>query len=152
MDKKKQQMAVLALLAIVMIVVYARALRRPSGTTSGSATHVAAGPSAAVPKPAERSAALLHDPMKAKMRGEQRQWLAGATWKRDPFTRGAQIGETGELKLSGILWDPNGPMAIINGEMHHAGELLEGYRIIEITQDHVSVSDGVDTFQLLIAP
>jgi len=56
------------------------------------------------------------------------------------------------LTLSGILWDANQPMAIINGQTLHVGDHLEGYRVTDITQARVSVSDGTQILQLLVAP
>ena len=57
-----------------------------------------------------------------------------------------------ELHLSGILWDAVTPMAIINGQTLHVGEKLEGYEVIQILQDHVVLSDGTTTSELLLAP
>ena len=73
-------------------------------------------------------------------------------WRRDPFTKGAAMGERSGLTLSGILWDPNAPLAILNGQMVRVGDEIGGYHVLEITQDHVAVSDGTHTIDLRLAP
>ena len=73
-------------------------------------------------------------------------------WRRDPFTRGAALDQMSGLTLSGIMWDPQLPMAIINGQTVRVGEELEGYEVLRISEDRVSVTDGTDTFHLRIAP
>ena len=88
----------------------------------------------------------------AAPREAQRQRLAAISWGRDPFTRAAGSGQVSGLSLSGILWDASAPIAIINGQMLHAGEEIDGYRVVEILQDRVSVTDGAQTSQLSIAP
>ena len=88
----------------------------------------------------------------ATPREAQRQRLAAISWSRDPFTRSAGAGQASGLSLSGILWDASAPIAIINGQMRHVGEEFDGYRIVEIVQDRVSVTDGTQTFQLTLAP
>jgi hypothetical protein len=82
----------------------------------------------------------------------QRQLAATLAWGRDPFARGAAAGQPGGLSLSGILWDATSPIAIINGQMFRVGEEIDGFRVLEIAHDRVSLSDGTQTFQLLIAP
>ncbi|MFH1045463.1 MAG: hypothetical protein V1727_00680 [Candidatus Omnitrophota bacterium] len=77
--------------------------------------------------------------------------------KRDPFIalvseQGRYIAESGEmyssneLRVSGILWDPEGKSsALINDQMVAEGETFYGFLIKEIRQDHVTVSrDGQD--------
>ena len=88
----------------------------------------------------------------SERRAVQRSRAGQLAWNRDPFTRGRGIGLGGGFTLSGILWDASAPIAIINGQMVHVGEELDGYRVVEITQDRVSISDGAQTHQLLISP
>jgi hypothetical protein len=121
-----------------MVLVYARRLVRPS----------APAVSAQVAQPSTQ----LQLPHSEGPRQAQRQRLAELKWSRDPFTLGSTGGEIGSLALSGILWDATQPIAIINGSMVQVGEEVDGYRIVEISQDHVSLSDGAETFQLRIAP
>ena len=146
MTRQKQQRAILVVLVVVMSAIYARALR----TGSPPARHVQDRlPVHASTSPSSRMALVRQEPLPQRESQHQRAMLLA--WRRDPFTRGA-IGEVSGLTLSGVLWDANQPIAIINGQMVHVGEELEGYRVTEITQDHVSVTDGPQTFQLKIAP
>lgn len=71
--------------------------------------------------------------------------VAGAEELRDPFVFGSvqvQARETAppsapSVGLSGILWDAQSPLAIIGGEPVGVGEIIEGWRIVEIRPDRV---------------
>lgn len=81
-------------------------------------------------------------------------------WKRDPFASspGTQapaaesddppaagaVSGTG-LRLQGILWDARKPAALINDEMIESGSVIAGWKVIEIHQDRVLLSDGKST-------
>jgi len=45
------------------------------------------------------------------------------------------------IALSGIYWSPNDPIATINGENYHEGELISGHRIVEIRKTEVVFED-----------
>ena len=137
---RQKQLIILIALVGVLVVVYARVFRRPAAS---SVPTEPAAPSAALELPVAAPSV---------QRDAQRDRARALTWSRDPFTQGASAGEGSGLALSGILWDPTHPMAIINGTTVHVGDEFEGYRILDIALDHVSVSDGTDTFQLLIVP
>ncbi len=81
-------------------------------------------------------------------------------WKRDPFAPfpGAQAPSSGndnpptvgavsgtDLRLQGILWDAGKPTALINDEMVQPGSVIAGWKVIEIHQDRVLISDGKST-------
>ena len=87
-------------------------------------------------------------------REAQRRRMAELDWTRDPFTRPAEAvqAQAVSLSLSGIIWDEHAPIAIINGQMLRVGQEFSGYRVVEIAQDHVSITDGTKTFQLSFAP
>lgn len=152
MTRTQQQLAWLAGLLVLMALVYARAWR---GTPRAAPAATAAPVVAAAPgagDSSEESRVWVSDPSLATVRADQRQRRARLAWTRDPFTRGASMSHTSGLTLSGILWDPAQPIAMINDHMVRVGEQLEGYTILEIRQDRVSVTDGTDTFQLHVAP
>lgn len=88
----------------------------------------------------------------SQQREAQAARAAALGWSRDPFVRGGVPGQVSGLTLSGILWDEAAPIAIINGEPVRAGDQVEGYRVVEITPERVSVSDETDTFQLFVTP
>ena len=139
----------LGALVCVMVAVYARAFA-PHHAAPPHLAMVAASVAAAIPAPGQ--AVASGGRVAADHRAAQRAASQQVAWGRDPFLRGRTTDATSDLTLSGILWDANQPMAIINGQTLHVGDHLEGYRVTEITQDRVSVSDGTQILQLLVAP
>jgi hypothetical protein len=147
MTKPQQQGALLAALAVVMIAVYARVLKPSRSDDSGSQ------PSSSGQEPPASSFQLpASSAAVSTQRDAQRRRAEELAWGRDPFARGAAAGQLGGLSLSGILWDATSPIAIINGQMLRVGEEIEGFRVVEIVHDRVSLSDGAQTLQLLIGP
>lgn len=65
--------------------------------------------------------------------------------RRDPFTAAPIVSE-GSIKygvvLSGILWDKDKPMAIIDGNIVKAGQRVGDQTVMEIRRDRVILSDG----------
>ena len=166
MSSQRQRITLLAGLMVVMAAVYARAYwRAPSSSAArspsaapgaqdtdradGSTASSAAEKLSTAPSPVIELAL----PPRPGSRDAQRRRAALLGWGRDPFSRAAASPSEPEgLVLSGILWDEAAPMAIINGQLLHIGEECEGYRIVAITQERVSVTDGTDIFQLFIVP
>ena len=72
-------------------------------------------------------------------------------WNRDPFLRNAS-GALDGMSLSGIIWDQTHPMAMVNGTAVAVGDEIDGFRVLDIQQDHVTVTDGAETHQLRMAP
>ncbi len=144
---RQQQGLLLALLLVVMVAVYARPLLHHRAPAPAPAQAADAGT-----HPAGHPAVPPLDAPASPQRGVQRQRAADLRWSRDPFIRGGASGQMSGLSLSGILWSVKAPMAIINGQMAHVGDELEGYRVLEIRQDRVAVSDGTETLQLTITP
>ena len=143
MKVAKPQAIILAVLIGVMVAVYARALR-PTGEADHRVTTM---------EPVSwGSDGTLTMPQRSSSRQAQRQHLAQLEWGRDPFARGFAGGQASGLELSGILWDATQPVVIINGTMVGVGEEIEGYRVTEIQQDRVSLTDGSQSFQLHISP
>ena len=157
MARQQQQVAILIGLVVVMALVYARPRRRPaSPPPTASATSPAANPPADVhtADPDDDPSSSTEFPLGAGsgQREAQATRAAGLNGSRDPFTRGGSPGQVSGLTLSGIMWDATAPIAIINGEMLHVGEQVDGYRLVEITPDRVSVTDDAETFQLFLSP
>lgn len=146
MTRQQQQLAMFVALVGVMIAVYARALRPPS-SPAGSAQDPPVAPPSASPGP--RAAQAPPEPL---AREAQRQHATLLAWGRDPFAQGVMTSQASRLVLLGIVWDAQQPLAIVNGRTVRVGEELDGYRIVEIAQDRVSVTDGTQTFQLLLSP
>ena len=65
--------------------------------------------------------------------------------KRDPFTAAPIVSEKvsqSGVDLTGILWDKDKPLAIIDGEIVKKGERGGSKTIIDIKKDRVILSDG----------
>ena len=56
------------------------------------------------------------------------QYLARMRGKQDPFAG---------LQISGIVWDPQTPLAIINNELLKEGEMIKDVMVLKISQDSV---------------
>ena len=142
----QRQKVILGVLVVVMAAVYLRGWRPP--------THAVPAPEAAPEaSPADNAPGAPPVPRQdvSADRAAQRRRAADVTWGRDPFLRGGTEAASG-LVLSGILWDAQAPVAILNGQMLHLGEELDGFRVTLITSDAVTVTDGTETFQLHTAP
>ena len=83
-------------------------------------------------------------------REEQRRRAASLQWGRDPFTLGGAGEEAHGLHLSGILWDPAKPLAIINGQTVQVGDQLGEYRVLSIDRETVTLSNGTATTTLYL--
>ena len=145
---RTQQIRVLAACSVVLVVVFARAWRR-SPTAQPAASEVLAS-DAGHPDEAVLSD-LLSRTSPSALPEAQRNAVGQMKWGRDPFTRGLPSGSHG-LSISGILYDGRQPVAMINDQMVRVGETIEGYTVVEIGQDSVSVTDGQETLTLRIAP
>lgn len=65
--------------------------------------------------------------------------------KRDPFTAAPITSEKSlqsGIDLTGILWDKDKPLAIINGEIVKKGARVGNRIVIDIKKDRVLLSDG----------
>ena len=78
-----------------------------------------------------------------------------ADWGINPFLvergsapRGAAT--PGGRVLSGILWDADSPSAIVDNRVVRVGDRLGGWRVQEIRQDRVVLSDGETTETLTL--
>jgi hypothetical protein len=148
----------LGALIVVAGIVWGRAMA-PASQAGDAASSAAA---VAVDAAAESSTTSISgtgatsvagaDAQLSTRREEQRRYAQSLAWARDPFTRAAgSIGGSG-LTLSGILWDPRQPMAILNGQPASVGQQVDGWRVVEIHQDRVVINDGAQTLQLTTAP
>jgi hypothetical protein len=143
MSREKKQAFTLGGLVLVMIVVYGRALWPSAPPQTEPETHETEQ-KAASPTPA----AADPIPDRSVERKAQRQRAATLLAVRDPFTSGSMSSEVSGLRLSGILGDARHPIAIINGRMAVVGDEIGGFRVVRISAESVSVTDGADTFEL----
>lgn len=73
------------------------------------------------------------------------QQVKSIKFKRDPFTAATIITERNmqsEVALTGILWDKDKPLAIVNGEIVKKGTRIGNKTLIEIKRDRVILSEG----------
>jgi len=68
-------------------------------------------------------------------------------WERNPFVQGG-YGVLGGFDLMGIFWDAGQAYAIINNEVLKAGDAINDYRIIQVEQKTVTLTDGEEYFTL----
>lgn len=72
-----------------------------------------------------------------------------SSWAKDPFSpSGALIEDSGTLKLSGILWDKENPVAIINKKIVKKGDKIGNNTVVDINQVSVILNDGTQDFEL----
>ena len=145
----QRQAFIFAALVVICGLVYARAWRPVGGASSAPHNQPISG--AAVSPPQNFGGAppaLEPDPARRAIQHQRAQLL---TWDRDPFLAGKSQA-TGELTLSGILWDASRPLAIINGMTLTVGDEVEGFQVLDIQADHVTLTDGTATYDLRIVP
>lgn len=142
-----KQKIILAVLGVALVVVWARALtekpvHRPNPSL-GSFHHMAA----AVARPPSKKPADEKPPI--------------LKWKRDPFVLSGPSHSSGPekpvlptaagpkpavpLRLEGILWDARKPTALINGALVEVGSSVRGWKVVEIRENRVILSDGQST-------
>ena len=149
MTRQQKQARILIGLLAVCGLIYGRGLvRRPSSGATASSARPSAEPASAQPALVNAEGPSAEEPsVREGIRQDQRRRAASLGWSRDPFVLGAGAGDMSGLLLSGILWDAQAPMAVINGQPVRPGEELDGYRVVSITEHQVVVTDGGQTFQ-----
>lgn len=74
---------------------------------------------------------------------KERKASAYKDWGRDPFAVGSTAAElSGDLILTGILWEEGKPYCIINGKIVKVGHEIAGCKILKIEKDSVTVKVG----------
>ena len=72
-------------------------------------------------------------------------------WGGNPFLVDHSIssesgsGAPAGYAVSGILWDPQVPSAVVNGRIVVVGDTLDQWKVVGIQRDRVILSDGADT-------
>jgi hypothetical protein len=152
MTRFQRQLAVFVGLVMVMVAVYVRALGPRAPRTPRPVVAEEAATPPASQDPAAGASATERSVGTGDVREAQREHAAALTWRRDPFTRGGSAAGVRGLTLSGIIWDPLRPIAILNDQMVSVGDEVEDYQVLEIGTDRVLLTDGAETIQLLINP
>ncbi len=84
-------------------------------------------------------------------------------WQRDPFviqakwasnrTRAPVANRLADVKLTGIVWGPDGYQALVNDFVVRPGDVVKGITILRITDEGVEVEkDGRTGFVHLLRP
>lgn len=78
------------------------------------------------------------------------------SWEQDPFAiKGKWVSNPtfADVKLSGIVWGPDGYKALVNDFIVRPGDVVKGIRILRITEEGVEVEkDGRTGFVHLLKP
>lgn len=126
MGKNKQQLIILGAVVLIFLIAVVMRIGKPRQKTSGTPTIVpitTVAPKVEMPK--ERKTSAYKD------------------WGRDPFAVGSAAAElSGDLVLTGILWEEGKPYCIINGKIAKVGHEIAGCKILKIEKDSVTVKVG----------
>jgi hypothetical protein len=72
--------------------------------------------------------------------------------KRDPFSFGSsgnsQVASLSSFSLKGIIWNPDKPSALINDQLLGVGEIISGYKVVQILQDKVILENEKSRLEL----
>lgn len=142
MDKKKIQLILTVVLALVFVVLAGQRLL----------TGVGGGPPAPLEASGLQGAAqlpFLQSLVRNERLLEEQALKWDGPWKRDPFlARGSLAGSGAPVRLSGIVWDERQPVAILNDQVLKMGDEIEGYRITAIRAEAVQLTRGQETVDL----
>lgn len=146
MDKKRIELIVTSVLVLIFIAAWANSFKVLKQKLRAKARAPAA------------PAALPLSPAAVPLPQEQVQGNSAArekddgVWVRDPFSGKtySRLGDGGyvPLELSGILWDPKTPTALIDGQVVKEGDTVGTFRVIRIEKEAVILSDGTKEVDL----
>jgi len=71
-------------------------------------------------------------------------------WGRNPFSESevSSAGAFSNLRLSGIVWDPEDPQAVINERIVRVGHEIGGSQVVAIKETSVILKEGESYFEL----
>lgn len=135
MEKKRLEIIITALLALVFVFAWANTFKALKKKGQEKA------PSAPLVSPVVETPPLVEEEDKdEKMK-----------WGRDPFSGKAYSSpeaNSSDLRCSGIIWDKDAPLAMINDRVVRTGERISGNTVKEIKPDRVVLNDGSRDFEL----
>ncbi len=101
-------------------------------------------------KKAKSGYAGFFNPMPARKKTKKR--TAYKDWGKNPFSlsKAAITPAVGsrETRLGGIIYDANDVCALINDELVHKGDSVDGKKVVEIHRDRVILNDGSKDIEL----
>lgn len=134
------QLGVTGVLVVVLIFAVSDASKKARLRKSGNA----------LSKPINLAGALVNQ-VKPQLESENlynalEEQAKTIELKRDPFTAAPIVSEKTLLAgvdLTGILWDSDKPLAIIDGDVVKKGARVGNKTVVEIKKDRVILSDGM---------
>lgn len=99
---------------------------------------------------------LLNQPDTGKKRNPFQKPIVSAPTpkvsKKNPVKEAPQPQDARPVvNLEGIVWDPQAPVAILNGSIYIVGDRIGGYTIKSIADTMVTLSKGNDIFSVKIS-
>ena len=148
MNEKTRHIVIYAIFGLTVvwgIVTLADKKPRPAEPTATAATSITGSePSADVP-----TADLPVKDWAAEYRRRP--------WGRDPFyqhvnrTADSSAVDQATLRLLGILYREVNPQALINGAVFTEGDSIQGYRVVKIAREHITLQGRGKTVELRVA-
>jgi len=139
--KDKIEAAIVGVLVVILIAAVSAALKKkPSVTVVPIGLNAGGSPQGTKNAPQDLFNKLDEESKSIELR-------------RDPFTL-APISTTPTssdkeaLSLTGIVWDKENPVAIINGRIVKVGNTVSGNTVLAINPSNVILSDGNRTIEL----
>ena len=129
----------LAVLGVILVLVWIRALTVRPGRSARTKTS-AASPAPVAAASGSRTTSDLQVAAAPVAEG----------WGESPFiadrNRPRETAGSGkEYVLNGILWDPKSPSALVNNQVVSTGDRLDGWEVTEIQKNKVVLSNGSQT-------
>jgi len=149
MDKKRIQLIITSILVVIFIFTWARTFKFLKKKKTPKPSPAVSVPS--LPTPAKISSTLSE--VGVSLNKDKAKWEADRKleWGRCPFSGKIYTVEKGEavdLNLSGIIWDEERPLALINNRVVGIGDKIGISTVVDITQDRVILNDGRKNFHL----
>lgn len=136
MDKKRLEMIITAALILVLIFAWANSAKTLKKRSSPTGT-------------------LGSTPIQTRVYpGQEKEEISGSNlvWGRCPFSGKIYTEKEGlgivNLKLDGIIWDRQQPLAVINGRVLEIGGRIEGNTVVDIKEDRVILNNGSNNLEL----
>lgn len=141
LDKNRQQLIILGVVVAIFIVATAATVLKPRAKRPAGGKYSGGAKRPAATKAGAPEAAPGPSPQKERIVSSFK------TWGRDPFVVGAGVAPeaSGSGALTGIFCDPKMSYCIIDGKVAKVGEEVSGYKILEISNESVTVKIGNET-------
>lgn len=142
MDKKRIEIIITIILAVILVLSWANSFKFLKGRVGKKATTAVSDVSISSSTINKENA--VHIATKAH-NGESLEWA------RCPFSGKVYSDESSvsTLKLVGIVSDEKGVQAAINNELYRKGDRINNkYSVLDIQSDRVILSDGTKEFEL----